>query len=79
MQDGELRDRLVRVETKVESMQNRQDKMDLRFDRIEELIAEVKTLISDRSGFVKGALWIAGAVGAFVGFSWEWIQSHWRW
>jgi hypothetical protein len=79
MQDGELRDRLTRVETQVEIMGERQDKMDGRFDVIDGKLEEIKSLITDRSGFLKGALWIAGIVGAMVGFGWDWIQSHWRW
>ncbi len=79
MQDGELRDRLTRVETQVEIMGTRQDQMDKRFDAIDAKLDVIKSLISDRSGFVKGVLWIAGGIGALIAFSWDWIQSHWRW
>lgn len=79
MQDGELRDRLTRVETQVEIMGTRQDKMDGRFDALDAKLEEIKALISDKSGFVKGALWLAGGIGALIAMSWEWIRSHWTW
>ena len=79
MQDGELRDRLTRVETQVDLMGKRQDKMDTRFDSIDQKLDELKNLITDRSGFVKGALWIAGGIGALFAFGWEWIKAHWTW
>ena len=79
MQDGELRDRLTRVETQVELMGERQDKMDSRFDIIDQKLDELKNLITDRSGFVKGVLWIAGGLGAFLAIGWDYIRSHWTW
>jgi hypothetical protein len=79
MQDGELRDRLTRVETQVEIMGTRQDKMDGRFDALDAKLEEIKALISDKSGFIKGALWVAGGVGAFLAVAWKWIESHWSW
>lgn len=79
MQDGELRDRLVRVETKVDQLESRQDKVDTRFDTLETKLDELKQLITDRSGFVKGALWLATGVGALFAFGWDWIRSHWTW
>ncbi len=79
MQDGELRDRLTRVETQVEIMGARQDKMDKRFDAIDAKLDDIRALITDKSGFIKGALWIAGGIGALLAVAWDWIQSHWRW
>jgi hypothetical protein len=79
MQDGELRDRLTRVETQVEIMGTRQDKMDGRFDALDAKLEEIKALISDKSGFIKGALWVAGGVGALLAVAWKWIESHWSW